>query len=248
MRPLALAYHGVDEVAVRHDPHGLFVAPRRLRRHVAFLRARGYELVGFGALVERATAGAGDGLAALTFDDGFADNETVLAPLLRELGAIATVFVTTGWMGTEHPDVPGKRLMDADAVRRLHAAGVEIGGHTVTHPDLTTLGFEAARDELASARRELEALLDAPVTSAAYPFGRATEETIRACAAAGFHAACRTSGNGAPDNALDFPREDMDGPATLLGLRLKAAGRYEPLMRRRPARMLRRAGRMLRRP
>jgi peptidoglycan/xylan/chitin deacetylase (PgdA/CDA1 family) len=247
MRPLALAYHGVDEVPVRRDPHGLFVAPQRLRRHVEFLRARGYELVTFGVLVERATAGAGEGLAALTFDDGFADNETVLAPLLRELGAPATVFVTTGWLGGEHPDVPGTWVMDADAVRRLHAAGVEIGGHTVSHPDLTTLGFDAARDELESGRRELEALLDAPVRSAAYPYGRATAETVQACAAAGFHAACRTSGNGAHERRLDFPREDMDGPATIIGLRLKAAGRYVPLMRYRPARALRRAGRLLRR-
>jgi peptidoglycan/xylan/chitin deacetylase (PgdA/CDA1 family) len=247
MRPLALAYHGVEEVPVRRDPYGLFVAPRRLRRHVAFLRERGYELVTFRTLVERVTAGAGEGLAALTFDDGLADNETVLAPLLRELGAPATLFIATRWLGGEHPDVPGKRVMDADAVRRLHAAGVEIGGHTVSHPDLTTLGFDAARDELESGRRELEALLDAPVTSAAYPYGRATEETVRACAAAGFQAACRTSGNGALERPLDFPREDMVGPATVLGLRLKAAGRYEPLMRHRPARALRRAGRLLRR-
>jgi peptidoglycan/xylan/chitin deacetylase (PgdA/CDA1 family) len=248
MKPLALAYHGVAEVPVGRDPHGLFVAPRRLRRHVAFLRRHGYELVTFGALVERTVVGAGDGLAALTFDDGFADNETVLAPLLRELGAPATVFVTTGWMGGEHPDAPWARLLDAGAVRRLHASGIEIGGHTVSHPDLSALGFEAARDELEAGRRALEAVIDAPVTSAAYPFGRATEETVRACAAAGFRAACRTSGNGARERPLDFPREDMDGPATLAGLRLKAAGRYEPLMRHLPARALRRAGRRLRRP
>jgi peptidoglycan/xylan/chitin deacetylase (PgdA/CDA1 family) len=248
MRPLALAYHGVDAVPVREDPHGLFVSPRRLARHVAWLRARGYELVTFGRLVERAAAGSGEGLAALTFDDGFTDNDTVLRPLLASLGAPATVFVTSGWLGEEHPAAPGRRLMDAEGVRRLHAAGVEIGGHTVSHPDLTELGFEAAREELATGRAQLEVLIDAPVTSAAYPFGRATAETVRACAEAGFRAACRTSGNGSRSRPLDFPREDMDGPATLLGLRLKAAGRYEPLIRLRPVAVLRRAARRVRRP
>jgi len=139
-------------------------------------------------------------------------------------------------------------MLSEDGVRRLHAAGVEIGAHTATHPDLTLLGFEAARDELSSARVTLESLLEAPVTSAAYPYGRATADTVRACGAAGFAAACRTSGFGSRSTPLDYPREDMDGPASLLGLRLKAAGRYEPLMRARAARGVRRAGRQVRRP
>ena len=239
MRPLALAYHGIGEMPVREDPHGLFVTPRRLGRHVDWLRRRGYSLVTFGELVERGE----DGLCALTFDDGFANNEALLA-----LGLPATVFIPTGWLGGRHPDVPGAPILDADGVRRLHAAGLEIGGHTVTHPDLTQLSFEAARDELESGRLALEELLDAPVTSAAYPFGSASEETVRACAATGFRAACRTSASGSVDEPLNYPREDMDGPATLLGLRLKAAGRYEPLMGHRPGRALRRAGRLTRRP
>ena len=239
MKPLALAYHGIAEVPLREDPHGLFVAPARLRRQAAWLRRRGYELVTFSALVERGE----DGLCALTFDDGFANNEALLA-----LGLPATVFVVSGWLGGEHPDAPGARMLDADGVRRLHAAGIEIGGHTATHPDLTTLGPDAARAELERGRVALEEIVDAPVVSAAYPYGRATAETVAACAAAAFRAACLTSGTGSRERPLEFPREDMDGPASLTGLRLKAAGRYEPLLAHRPARALRRAGRMLRGP
>lgn len=239
MRPLALAYHAIGTRAVREDRHGLFVSWARLRRHVAWLQGRGYSLVTFGELVVRGE----DGLCALTFDDGF---ESCSA--LADLGVPATLFVTTGWLGGRHPDAPDATMLSEDGVRRLHAAGVEIGAHTATHPDLTTLGFDAARDELSSARLTLESLLEAPVTSAAYPYGRATADTVRACAAAGFAAACRTSGFGARSTPLDYPREDMDGPASLLGLRLKSAGRYEPLMRARAARGVRRAGRQVRRP
>src|SRR4051812_16191158 len=162
MRPLALAYHAIGTRAVREDPHGLFVSWSRLRRHVAWLRGRGYSLVTFGELVARGE----DGLCALTFDDGFAS-----CSALTELGVPATVFVTTGWLGGAHPDMPADRLLDADGVRRLHAAGVEIGGHTASHTDLTALGFDAARDELADARVALEEIVDAPVVSAAYPYG-----------------------------------------------------------------------------
>jgi peptidoglycan/xylan/chitin deacetylase (PgdA/CDA1 family) len=235
-RPLALAYHGIAKVAPSRDPHGLFVAPHLLRRHVRWLRRRGYRLVTFGELAARTAAGSGAGYAALTFDDGLADNLALL-----DLGVPATVFAVSGWLGGDHPEAPGARMLTAGELRRLHAAGVEIGGHTATHADLTSLGLDAARDELARGRTELEAVLQSPVTSAAYPYGRAGAGTVRACSDAGFLAACRTTGEGSFDSPLDFPREDMTNGATLLGLRLKAAGRYEPLMRHRAARAVRRA-------
>jgi peptidoglycan/xylan/chitin deacetylase (PgdA/CDA1 family) len=237
MRPLALAYHGIGEMPVRRDPDGLYVSPRRLLRHAAWLRRRGYTLVTFGELVERGSPG----LAALTFDDGWVNNEQ-----LCELGLPATVFVTTGWMGGEHPYAPGARMLDADGVRRLHGAGIEIGGHTVTHPYLDRLGYDAALEEMRAGRETLEALIDAPVPSFAYPFGAATEETVRACESAGFRAACRVSAEGSVETPLDYPRENMDGPGTIAGLRLKIAGRYEPLMHHYPARVVRRVGRWLR--
>jgi peptidoglycan/xylan/chitin deacetylase (PgdA/CDA1 family) len=244
LRPLALAYHGVARVPLRSDPYGLFVAPEALRRQVALLRRRGYRLVTFSELVARTSAGDGAGLASLTFDDGFADNDTVLAPLLAELQAPATVFAVAGWLGGEHPDVPGTAIIDGEGLRRLHRAGVEVGGHTWMHTDLTTLDAAGARAELERGRIELEGLLDAPVTVAAYPYGRATEETIRACAEAGFVAACRTGAQGT-GRPLDFPREDMVNGSSQLGLRLKMRGAYQPLMRHGTARALRRSHRIL---
>jgi peptidoglycan/xylan/chitin deacetylase (PgdA/CDA1 family) len=246
-RPLALVYHGVAAVPPRRDPEGLFTAPAALRRHIALLRRRGYRLVTFGELAQRAAQGRGDGLAALTFDDGLADNATILLPLLAAASVPATVFPVAGWLGREHPDAAGARILRAEEVRTLHRHGIEIGAHTVTHPDLTTLAPAQARAELRESREMLEAIIDAPVTSAAYPYGRATPATIQACADAGFTAACRVSGLGNVGDPLEFPREDIVNGATLLGVRLKIGGVYEPLMRHVPARALRRAYRMTRR-
>ena len=36
-----------------------------------------------------------------------------------------------------HPDLPDDLMMSSEQVRELHAAGMEIGGHTVRHPILT---------------------------------------------------------------------------------------------------------------
>jgi peptidoglycan/xylan/chitin deacetylase (PgdA/CDA1 family) len=186
-------------------------------------------------------AGRGAGHVALTFDDGLLDNLEQLAPLLRDEGVPATVFVTTAWMGKPHPSVPYARNMTADEVRELHRAGVEIGGHTVTHPDLTTLSFAAARDEVRDGCAQLAEITGAPVDVFAYPFGFANAETIRATGAAGVRAACRVAAEGSWDEPLNLPRQDTNTKSAL-GLWLKRDDRYERLMRHRPAKALRRLG------
>ncbi len=196
----------------------------------------------FGALSAAAVEGRAAGLAALTFDDGFQDNLTTLVPLLRELDAPATVFVTTGWMGEPHPVVPGlARVCTPEEVRALHAAGVEIGAHTRTHPDLVEAGPEVARAELAGSREDLEALVGAPVTVAAYPYGSADDAARRAAGEAGIRFACRALGEGDWSDPLDQPRQDVRNRSSNLGLRLKRDGRYMAMMGRPWWRALRRA-------
>jgi peptidoglycan/xylan/chitin deacetylase (PgdA/CDA1 family) len=243
--PLALAFHGVAAVSRVRDVDGLFVRPRVVRAHVRRLGAWGYELMTFGDLATRAAVGEAAGCAALTFDDGLADNRTTLLPILEALGVPATVFVVSGWLGEPHPGAPWARIADADDLRALHAAGVEIGGHTVTHPDLTTLPETAARAELEEGRRALEAILDVPVDVAAYPYGAADAATVRACRAAGFRAAARISGQGSWDDPLQLPRQNMNNGATTLGLRLKRANRYEEWLRHPAWRRVRRVRRKL---
>lgn len=63
-------------------------------------------------------------------------------------------------------------MMDAEQVRALHRSGMEIGAHTIHHPILKSLPAEAARDEIAASKRQLEALLDDRVIGFAYPNGR----------------------------------------------------------------------------
>lgn len=241
--PLALTYHGLGDVPLRRDPHHLFVRPRDFARQVDRLRKWGYELVTFGELAKRVRAGRGAGAAAVTFDDGFVDNLEVGVPLLRKLGARATVFVVSGWLGRPHEQAGWTRIMTAGEVAHASASGVEIGAHTVSHPDLTTLPYDEARRELAESGAELERITGVAVEVAAYPFGHANAETRAACRDAGFAAACRTLGEGRWDDPYDLPRQAMENSASLLGLRLKRDGSYETLMRRRPARAARRVSR-----
>jgi peptidoglycan/xylan/chitin deacetylase (PgdA/CDA1 family) len=251
--PLALTFHGVADVPLRDDPHRLFASPDDLRRHIAALRRWGYELLTFSDWAQRVSARDAAGCAALTFDDGFADNLHALVPLLDELQAAATVFVVSGWLGQPHPNTEHARILDADEVRALRDAGVEIGAHTVSHPNLEPLDEEAAYRELRTSRDALEDLLGQAVTTVAYPFGRASVATLAAARRAGFTAACRALGLGDWSDPVDLPRQDMGNRSTVLGLRLKRNDRYIPLMRHLPVRVARRArltllGAPLRRP
>ena len=171
------------------------------------------------------------------------DNLETLVPLLGEEDAPATVFVVSGWLGEPHPDAPWTRIVTRDELREL-SGSVEIGGHSTRHDDLSSLSYEDARADLESCKRELEAVVG-PVSTAAYPFGRASADTIRACRDAGFSAACRTSGEGSWDDPHNLPRQDMLNHSSAIGLRLKRDDLYEPLMRFAPARAARKASRAL---
>ena len=56
-------------------------------------------------------------------------------------------------------------------LREIAAAGHTIGAHTHTHPVLTTLPQEAAREEIRICKEELASVLGRPTEHFAYPFG-----------------------------------------------------------------------------
>jgi peptidoglycan/xylan/chitin deacetylase (PgdA/CDA1 family) len=101
-----LAYHGIDwlsEPVVNWD--GLQVRPRVFRSHLRELSRR-YHVVPLSTVMDALTNGGGlpDDAVAITFDDGYRNNLTVAAPILKEFGFPATFFVSTGFAdGTASP-------------------------------------------------------------------------------------------------------------------------------------------------
>ena len=99
---------------------------------------------------------------ALTFDDGFADFATAAFPELRKRNWPATVFLPTGHLGGtdrwEHrrPGSKGRALLDWSTVAELAEAGVDFGGHSVTHRNLTRLCDDDLVYEIVAPRRVIE--------------------------------------------------------------------------------------------
>jgi peptidoglycan/xylan/chitin deacetylase (PgdA/CDA1 family) len=116
----------------------------------------------------------------ITFDDGYRDTYELAFPALREYGMTAVVFVVADpkirynyW--DNHDGYPPAQLMTPEQMVELHAAGWEIGSHSLTHPRLAEICRDTAWEEISRSRMVLEMLLNAPVRSFAYPYGQVNE-------------------------------------------------------------------------
>jgi peptidoglycan/xylan/chitin deacetylase (PgdA/CDA1 family) len=119
----------------------------------------------------------------ITFDDGYEGVHRHALPVLTQHGFPATVFVSTGWLRGPY-DTGGAPdpMLDWDQVRELAAAGVEIGGHSHTHPQLDQLPDDAMRRELILCKEIVSDRLGAAPASFAYPYGyssRRVREAVR---------------------------------------------------------------------
>lgn len=119
-----------------------------------------------------------DGSVLLTMDDGLASVATHAAPLMRRYGVPGVAYVTTSLIGLDGRDrAQPDRYLTWDEVAALPSAGIEVGSHAHTHRSLGQMPLEEAMEEGARSKELLDAHLDAPVTTFAYPFGMRPDET-----------------------------------------------------------------------
>jgi peptidoglycan/xylan/chitin deacetylase (PgdA/CDA1 family) len=150
--------------------------------------------------------------AVLTFDDGTRNFLTVVAPLLAERGLPAAAFVITEKASQRNGSAPADAWTRDDDRRYLSWAeirdlarrpGIEIGSHSRTHPDLTSLTPEEARRELAESLAELAEQTGNARPALAYPHGRTSPEVCEIARSLGY--ACAFAGGlGANDMETDL--------------------------------------------
>lgn len=226
--------------------------------------------------------------AAITFDDGYKDNLTIAAPILKHYGLSATFFIATGYTGGgrmwndtileamrmvsegtldwrefglgQHlvdgevarlralqqvraelkyrPDAERREIakeiasraglgqeshlmMSREDLIELKRMGMEIGGHTVTHPILAKLDDVSAAAEIGDGRAQLAEWLGEAPDVFAYPNGLPgkdyTQRDVNLVRNAGYRAAVATTGGYAKCNSdlFQLPRStpwDHDMP------------------------------------
>ena len=213
MSPISiLTYHSIDV-----SGSVLSSAPQRFADQMSQLSDNGFRGVSLHeAVAHRNQHGSWpEKNVALTFDDGFANVYESALPVLVKHGFTATVFVISGHMGglndwAKPPSELGvQKMLSWQQASELAAAGIEIGSHTRTHPDLRLCGFETARQEMEESRKEIEDHLSQNVNSFAYPYG-STNRALRVLVAKEFGAACTTELRRANSDSLEsLPRVDM---------------------------------------
>lgn len=298
--------------AGEHLPADMSISERKLE-HLLRWFGRRYELVSIRDGVERLSSKDKRSLLALSMDDGYRDNARVLGPLLKRVGANATIFLETRpldsrkvnwshkyfWILARHgheefvasfgkhsgantvfhalnqivaegrgnelyhlkrilkyecDPIERDRVIDLvfrdfggdetalceqlymswDEARELARAGVELGGHTVSHHILSKLDAAAQEREIedgvASMRREL----GGEFPTFAYPWGRRwdfDERTKTAVKKSGFKwAVTMHSGINRPDTERsELRRLAIDDSAQLHLLATEACGGFELL-------------------
>jgi N-acetyl-beta-hexosaminidase len=101
-------------------------------------------------------------IVSLTFDDGWDSQQTAYS-MLAAHGLRGTFYVNSS-----NIDQPG--YLTWAQLTAMNAAGNEVGGHTLTHPDLTTLTAAQAQTEICQDRTNIRNH-GFVVPDFAYPFG-----------------------------------------------------------------------------
>ena len=123
----------------------------------------------------------------LTFDDGYKDAFTVAFPLLKKYGFTGTFFIFTKPINEEN-----REYLSWQEIELMSAAGMEIGCHSRSHPDLREQSDEVLKAEVLDAKREIESHIHKPVLTFCYPAGGYNSRVIQAVNEAGYWAAVTT--------------------------------------------------------
>lgn len=150
-----------------------------------------------------------EGGVLVTIDDADQSVYSHALPVLRRHNIPAVLFVIAGQVGQ-----PG--FVSHQQLEAIAAAGVVIGSHTMTHPNLATLAPDATREELQRSKESLEEQLSSEIRVFAYPFGtrQAFDESTAALVAQSGYRLAFTSQHGPlrpGSDRMALPRVKVEG-------------------------------------
>lgn len=172
-----LTFHAIDD-----RPSVISFPPALFERSMTRLYHDGYRTVGLSELAGWLCRGSSfpERSFVITFDDGYRSVYDEAFPILQRLGFSATVFLSVGQNSeradsTRLPSMCERLMLSWREIKEMHQSGIEFGGHTLTHPDLTRLPAELLEAEVIGGRRVIEDALGSKVDTFAYPLGRYNE-------------------------------------------------------------------------
>ena len=195
-----LVYHSIRPFTATDSQQlkNYSVEPSMFERQLHYLKDHGYAVVSFDAVIDylvRQTP-LPEKSVVLTLDDGWENQYTYAFPLIKKYGMSATFFIFTNAVGHKH-------FLTWDQVNELARSGMEVGGHSMSHPYLVRITDSAKlAEEITGGKKIIEEHIGRGIVAFAYPFGQYDEAVVAVVAQAGYQAA-RTLHRGAIRNGDD---------------------------------------------
>ncbi len=175
-----LMYHNI---LPEGDPYT--ITKEMFREQMALLKENDYNVIAVRDFVsqQKTFEKQTKKIVCLTFDDGYSNNFEYCLPELEKYNFKATFYVTTSLINSEMG-------FTEDQVRTLSEKGMEIGSHTVNHVFLSNLTDDKLYYELEESKKQLEDIIQKPVTSLSLPGGRGNKRIFTAAQKAGYDTLC----------------------------------------------------------
>lgn len=174
-----LMYHSISDnlFGKSHPYYQINTSAEVFSSQMRWLRNHGYRTLDLCELAEGFDRKDNlDKTVVITFDDGYRDFVSDAMPVMKQCGFSATIFLATDRIKDAPVWFEGVEYLTWREVRELHAEGIRFGSHTVTHPDMRSLGPEQIEYELGYSKEIIEQKLGAAVSSFAYPFAFPEED------------------------------------------------------------------------
>jgi len=158
-----LMYHYIRAGVDPNDRLGiaLSVSPEKLRSQLTTLKESGYESISLSQFAQKKYQAKS---VVITFDDGYADSYEQALPVLNELKMTATFFIVRDFIGR-----PG--YLTQEQITKMQKAGMEIGGHSLSHKNLTKVEYESQVADISASMRGYSQVF-------CYPSGKYSEVTL----------------------------------------------------------------------
>jgi len=119
-------------------------------------------------------------------------------------------------------------FMDWEQVKSLSDKGIEIGAHTITHTDLTSLSIDLAEKEITESKSILESKLGYKINNFAFPYGKNNNDIQNYIKNSGYRSACSTINGLVDDGANHYHLKrinmhtDVSFTSSMFGIRILA--------------------------
>ena len=134
-------------------------------------------------LINDITVNGTDTYIAFTFDDGYEECYTNIAPALDEYDVKGAYFVNPAYVGASSesigqffkekaPDMAPRKFMTIDMIKELSNMGSLIGAHTMSHERLVGLSEVQLKSELLECKRYIEDVTEKPCDFFAWTYGK----------------------------------------------------------------------------